>query len=213
MRRAAMVRAGAVRAGAVRAAVLILATVAPQVLGCGIFSPRDPRPGGGPGVLCVTPNTPDNVVSNILAHYASLGGVTCYSSMLDASFAFHPDAADSLDPAADTLYAHWTQAIESRVATELAANATFHMTVFDSTYATTVISPGPPRTELRFYAYHLIVRAPPPVAPDTLFQGRAEITFTQGSDAQWHITNWQDRRDSSGARTWGYLRRLYRVGF
>jgi len=195
----------------VRLAVLALAA-APGVFGCGIFSPRAPRPGGGAGVVCVTPNAPDNVVSNVLAHYASLQGVTCYASMLDGSFTFHPDAADSIDAGADTVYVHWTRDIESRVAGNLAANATFHLVVFDSAYANPVFSPGPPRSELRFYAYHLIIHAPQ-AAPDTLFQGRANITFTQGSDAQWRITSWQDQRDTSGARTWGYLRRLYRVGF
>ncbi len=207
-------RRAAVRwAGIFRAAIFALATLALQGLGCGIFTPRHERPGGGAGVPCVTPNSANDVVSNVLAHYASLAGATCYSSMLDASFSFHPDAADSIDALPDAVFANWTRDIESRVASELAAKATFHKTVFDSTYATTVTSPGPPRTELRFYAYHLIIRAPPPASPDTLFQGRADITFTQGSDAQWHITGWQDRRDSSGARTWGYLRRLYRVGF
>ena len=199
-------------AAVARMTVLALAALAPQMLGCGIFSPRDPRPGGGPGVVCVTPNSPGDVVSNVLAHYASLPGADCYSSMLDTSFTFHPDAADSIDAGQDTVYAHWTAGVESNVARLLARDATFHMTIFDSMYATTVTSPGPPRTELRFYAYHLIINAPK-ASPDTLFQGRADITFTQGSDAQWDITNWQDRRDGSGARTWGYLRRLYRVGF
>jgi len=203
------------RAVLARMAVLALATLEPQMLGCGIFSPRDPRPGGGPAVVCQTPNTPDDVVSNVLEHYASLPGADCYSSMLDTSFTFHPDAADSIDAATagqDTVYANWTAGVESNMDKFLARDATFHMTVFDSTYARTVTSPGPPRTELRFYAYHLIIHAPK-ASPDTLFQGRADITFTQGSDAQWDITGWQDRRDGSGERTWGYLRRLYRVGF
>jgi len=200
------------RAAAARMTVWALAALASQTLGCGIFSPRDPRPGGGQAVVCLTPNTPGDVVSNVIAQYASFPGHTCYSSMLGTSFTFHPDAADSIDAATagqDTVYANWRASVESSVDLLLARDATFHMTVFDSMYATTVTSPGPPRTELRFYAYHLIIHAPK-AAPDTLFQGHADITFTQGSDAQWHITNWQDRRDGSGARTWGYLRRLYR---
>ena len=198
-----------------RMTVLALTVLATQMLGCGIFSPRDPRPGGGPAVACLTANAPDDVVSNVVAQYASFPGHTCYSSMLDTSFTFHPDAGDSIDAATagqDTVYANWSASVESSVDLLLAREATFHMTVFDSMYATTVTSPGPPRTELRFYAYHLIIHAPKP-APDTLFQGHADITFTQRPDAQWTITGWQDRRDGSGARTWGYLRRLYRVGF
>ncbi|TMQ56986.1 MAG: hypothetical protein E6K76_11770 [Candidatus Eisenbacteria bacterium] len=196
------------RATAVRATVLALALMSPQMLACGLFKPRDVRPGGGAGVVCLTPNTPDDVVSNVLANYASSVGLDCYTAMLDTAFAFHPDDADSI-AAADTVYANWTRTVESNVASLLAGNATFHKTFFDSMYATTVISPGPPRTEVRYYAYHLIIHASQ-AAPDTLFSGRADLTIVQGSDAQWHIVNWQDRRDTSGARTWGYLRRLYR---
>jgi len=200
------------RVTAVQMTVLALAALAPQMHGCGIFSPRDPRPGGGQAIVCLTANTPDDVVSNVLAQYASFPGHECYSSMLDTSFTFHPDAADSIDAATagqGTVYANWTASVESNVDLLLAREATFHMTVFDSMYATTVISPGPPRTEVRYYAYHLIIHASQ-AAPDTLFSGRADLTIVQGSDAQWHIVNWQDRRDTSGARTWGYLRRLYR---
>ena len=179
--------------------------------GCGLFEPRDPRPGGGPGVSCATPNSPDNVVANVLNHYPELAGVTCYTDMLDASFAFHPDAADSNDALPDTVYANWNRDIEVRDATNIARNATFHVASFDSEYAARVIS-ADQRTQVRFYAYHLIIHASQ-VAPDTLFRGLADITFFQGGDAQWHITNWVDKRDGSGARTWGYLRRVYRVGF
>jgi hypothetical protein len=161
--------------------------------------------------VCLTPNAPNDVVSNVLGNYASLAGVTCYAAMLDTSFTFHPDAADSIDAGTDTVYAHWTRDIEIRVSGNLAADASSHLVAFDSTYANTVTSPGPPRTEVRFYAYHLNIHAAQ--SPDTLFQGRANITFTQGADAQWRITNWQDQRDVSGARTWGYLRRTYRNGF
>src|SRR6185503_21302674 len=78
-----------------QALLALLAFLLALVAGCGLFKPRDPRSGGGPGVNCATPNSPDNVVANILAHYAELAGTTCYSDMLDASFAFHPDATDS----------------------------------------------------------------------------------------------------------------------
>jgi len=132
--------------------------------------------------------------------------------MLDASFAFHPDATDSNEIApGDTSYVHWTRDIESRDARNVAADATTRLVSFDGEYASRVIS-ADQRTQIRFYNYHLILHASQ-VAPDTLFQGLADITFFQGDDAQWHITSWVDKRDGSGARTWGYLRRVYRVGF
>jgi hypothetical protein len=180
--------------------------------GCGLFEPRDPLPGGGPGSGCLTPNNPDNVVTNIVDQYAAIDGITCYTSMLDTAFTFHPDAADSIEALPDPVYANWNRAVESDVAAKLAADATFHFTAFDSQYAAPVIS-SDQRTQTRFYAYHLIVRGPivAQAGSDTLFKGLADITFFQGSDAQWHVTTWVDKRDASGSRTWGYLRRLYRI--
>lgn len=182
-----------------------------QATGCGLFKPRDPLPGGGPGSGCLTPNTPDNVISNIIDHYAAVNGITCYTSMLDPTFAFRPDVADSIEALPDTVFSNWNRNVESGVVSNLATDATFRVAVFDSQYAPTVISPDQ-RTQTRFYAYHLVVRASR-ASPDTLFRGLADITLFQGGDAQWHITGWVDKRDSSGSRTWGYLRRVYRVGF
>src|SRR6267378_3086565 len=104
-------------------------------VGCGLFKPRDPRPGGGPGVNCATPNSPDNVVANVANHYAELAGVSCYTDMLDTSFVFHPDAADSIEAGTDTVFAHWTHDVEARDAANVAGNAKFHVASFDSEYA------------------------------------------------------------------------------
>jgi hypothetical protein len=187
------------------------------IAGCGLFKPRDPLPGGGPSVSCLTPNTPDNVISNVVARYATVSGVTCYTQMIDTSFAFHPDPADSLLAGEPTPYANWNHDVEASVASELALDTKSPRVVsFDSLYAPTIIS-SDQRTQTRFYAYHLLIHAsraaPDSSSPDTLFSGRADITFYQGNDAQWHLTQWVDKRDASGLRTWGYLRRLYRVGF
>jgi len=191
--------------------VLAALTLIPLFLfGCSLFKARPIRPGGGAGVSCATPDTPEAVLANVIQHYAELAGVTCYTSMLDMGFAFHPDAADSIQALPDTVYANWNRDIETRVAGGLASDATFHVASFDSEYAARVIS-GDQRTQTRFYTYHLIIHASQ--VPDTLFKGRADITFFQGSDAQWHITNWIDKRDASGAPTWGFLRARYRTGF
>ena len=194
-----------------RAAAAGLSLALAGFLGCGLFEPRDPKVGGDPGVICLTPNTPSAVVANVTAHYASSPGLTCYTSMLDSAFAFHPDVADSIDSTPD-IFLNWNRDIESRVATNLARDATSRSVTFDSFYASPSTSPDG-RTQVQFWVYHLIVKAPQ-AAPDTLFRGFADITFFQGaSGGQWHITTWVDRRDTSGARTWGYLRSLYRVGF
>lgn len=192
-----------------------IATVAAAVClgglwGCGLFSPRDPRSGGGPGTICLTPTTPSAVVENVRVNYALPAGKTCYEQMLDIAFAFHPDVADSIEALPDTVYSNWNRDVEVATNSGLASNGTFRSVAFDSEYAAPSISPDQ-RTQVRFYAYHLIVKASVAV-PDTLFQGLADITFVQGASEEWHITNWVDRRDASGRKSWGYLRRLFRFG-
>ena len=114
-------------------------------------------------------------------------------------------------PPGDLVFVGWTKAVETRDARDIAAKTAFRIVSFDSEYAARVISTDQ-RTQVRFYAYHLIIHAPQ-ISSDTLYQGLADITFFQGGDAQWHITNWVDKRDGSGQRTWGYLRRINRIGF
>lgn len=177
--------------------------------GCGLFQTRTIKPGGGPGVPCATPNSPDDVVSNVVQNYARLSGLTCYTSMLDPVFLFHPDGSDSNEAPPGT-YLNWTRDVESRVSSTLAADDTFGVAVLDSEYAERVVVDT--RTQIRFYNYHLILHASR-TQPDTLFRGLSDITFHEGADLRWRITDWVDKRDGSGLRTWGYARGLYRVGF
>jgi ketosteroid isomerase-like protein len=195
---------GRAATGALVVSILIVAG------GCGLFKPRDPRPGGGAVVPCATPNSPNDVVTNILNHYADALGVGCYVDMLDDSFAFHPDLTDSSEAIQPNVFVNWNKSVEDQDARAIANKATSRTVVFDSLYANTIVSPDQ-RTVIRFYQYHLIVH--PAQSTDTLFQGRADITFFQGGNGQWHVTSWVDKRDGSGARTWGYLREINRVGF
>jgi len=178
--------------------------------GCGLFSPRDPLSGGGPGTVCLTPTTPAAVIANVQVNYALPAGRTCYEQMLDNTFVFHPDVADSIEALPDTVFAHWTRDVEIATNAGLASNGTFRSVAFDSEYAAPSISPDQ-RTQVRFYYYHLIIKASLAV-PDTLFQGLADLTLVQGFGEEWHITDWADHRDASGRRSWGYLRRLFRFG-
>jgi len=180
--------------------------------GCGMFSPRDPVSGGGPGAVCLTPTNALSVIQNVQANYGLEAGKTCYEQMLDPVFVFHPDAADSIDaiPANPNPYANWNRDVEVDSNSALALNATFRSVVFDHEYATASISPDG-RTQVRFYAYHLIVKASLVPPPDTLFQGLADITLVRGATEQWSITTWVDHRDGSGLKSWGYVRRYIRI--
>jgi hypothetical protein len=178
--------------------------------GCGLFDPRDPKPSTSPGTGCHGLTSPDSLIANVQEHYGSPPGLTCFSTVLDDGFLFHPDIQDSIDALPDSIYRTWNREIETRVATGLAADAAFCSTVFDSEYAARSVSTDQ-RTEVRFYAYHLRFRAKS--APDTTrYQGLADLTFHQESGI-WHLTTWVDKRDASGLATWGTLRRDYRTGF
>lgn len=188
------------------AALLLLLPLA----GCGLFEPRDPRPATDTGPRCRGLTAPDSLAINIEEQYGTLAGVTCFTSILDNSYLFHPDVQDSIDALPDSIYRNWNRTIESRVATNLAADAVYCAAVFDSQYAAPSVSPDL-RTEVRFYAYHVLLRTRS--APDTTrYQGLADLTFHQESGF-WHLTSWVDKRDASGLSTWGALRRTYRTGF
>jgi len=189
--------------------LLILGSVAASLLvaGCGLFKARNPEKPSGVS-NCPDRTVADNLSLTIRQSYGDSTGVTCYTSILDPAFAFHPDPNDSLeDP---TAYVDWNESIESRVASNLAFAALYCSTVLDSEYAPRDVSTDQ-KTQVRHYAYHLLFR--PKASPDTTrYQGRADITFQQGG-VLWTVTVWVDKRDASGYATWGQLRSLYRVGF
>lgn len=191
--------------------LLLLGSLGAALLlpGCGLFKTRNPQKPTATS-NCPARTTADNLVLTIRQSYGDSTAVTCYTSILDPAFEFHPDPADSLeDPT--PFSTPWTQSVESQVATNVATAALFCRAVLDSEYATRYVSLDS-KTQVRYYAYHLLFR--PKTSPDTTrYQGRADITFQQGADAFWTITVWVDKRDASGLPTWGRLRSLYRVGF
>jgi hypothetical protein len=196
--------------------VLILGTLCLGVgaLSCGLFEPRKPnRPPPLPsgcrsltgGSVAIIANIEDDSVG-----YGRLGGLSCYSSMLDPSFIFHADPQDSsADPAP---YIGWDQTVESRVNTSIASDQSFIEVLFLGEYANAIFPNSD--TEIRFRDYQVRIQSKKQLStPDTLrFAGLADLTFHRGIDGQWRITDWVDHRGASDS-TWGYLRRQYRVGF
>src|SRR5438046_1411767 len=117
-----------------RTILMAVIALTPLMLGCGLFKTREPLPGGGSGTPCPTPTSPDVTVSNVLERYGDIAGVPCYVSMLDGSFQFHADVSDSNEALPDSVFSNWTRDVEQRVTSNIAANATFRMAVFDSEY-------------------------------------------------------------------------------
>jgi len=196
-------------AGAGLAFALLAVTAA--LAGCGLFEPRDPETPTTPSTRCRTRSAADSVIAIVQENYGAASGVGCYASGLDVTFAFHPDPADSIDDPDPTIYVGWNKEVETRVTTNLAADAQFAQAVFDSEYAARDVS-NDQRTETRHYAYHVLFQSKT-LGTQTRFQGLADITLQQGPDALWTITTWVDKRDASSSPTWGRLRRNYRTGF
>lgn len=201
------------RRRAARAALLGLAAAAAAAVlaggGCGLFKPRSPETPVAPAAPCLSPTGPDNLVANILVHYGNQAGTSCYNSMVDTAFAFHPDPVDSATN--PTPYVDWNQTVETRVNSNIASDALFLTAVFDSSYQDPTITTSP-QTETRYYAYHVLFRSRSQ-ADTTRYQGRAEIKFAQGASTFWSIVDWRDHSDGSTLPTWGRLRADHRVGF
>ena len=189
-----------------RAAVVALALLA---VGCGLFEPREPLVPGTAGERCRNLTEPDSLIENILVHYGTPGGSACYNSMIDTSFAFHPDPADSaITP---LKFEGWNWDVEGRVARKVETDVAFLQVVFDSTYQSPTFTTSP-TTETHYFAYHILVQLSNQ-ADTTRYQGRLDIKFLQGAGSFYSIVEWWDRSDGSGYPTWSRLRADTRVGF
>jgi hypothetical protein len=183
----------------------IVAAACMAVGACGLFETRDPMkppPPGAGGCRPLTAGPTSAVIPNIEDSYGRDSTVTCYSSMIDTSFAFHPDPTDS-SLAPPGRYIAWNDSVEVRVNGNIATQQDFN-SVGLTDKGGEIISPDS-RTELRFYDY--LVRISFNLSPDTLrYTGVADITFHRGADGQWRITSWVDHRGVVNDSTWGLLR-------
>lgn len=192
---------------AVRRTIVVASCLAAGA--CGLFEPRDPAPLMPPPQGC-RPLTTGTlaVVLNTQEFYGRAAGLTCYSSMLDPSFMFHPDGQDSSQALPQTPFIAWTDSVESRVCGNIASLQDTIFSIMLTDKGGAVISPDQ-TTELRFYDYLIQLRFD--AAPDTIrFTGVADLTFHRGVDGQWRITDWVDHRGGASDSTWGLLRRDHR---
>src|SRR5262249_10867953 len=126
-----------------------------------------------------------------------------------STFLFHPDNQDSLET--PLLYVGWDENIEARATQYMVSHLDSVKVFIDGIYAPPTIIDNP-KTEIWYYQYHVFTWDN--AVPDTSrYQGLADITFMQTAGADWSITNWTDKRDASGFKTWGRLRGDNRVGF
>lgn len=182
----------------------VVAAVCLAIGACGLFKARNPTKPPPPvgGCRSLTSGPTLAVVPNIEDSYGRSSLATCYASLVDTSFAFHPDPTDSSVAQAGT-YDAWNDSVEVSVNGNL-ANLQDFMSVSLTDKGSAIISPDQ-ATELRFYDY--VVRISFSNAPETLrYTGVADITFHRGIDGQWRMTEWVDHRGAVNDSTWGRLR-------
>jgi len=175
---------------------------------CGLFKTRSPLkpPPGGSACRSLAGGPTGAVIPNTQDFYGRISGLTCYSSLLDTSFVFHPDPQDSSQVLPQTPYVGWNAVVEGDVNSKIANLQDFIEVRFPSEYTNPIISND---QETHFYDYQL--RLSYKSAPDTVrYSGRADITFHRGTDGQWRITDWADHRGAVSDSTWGLLRADHR---
>ena len=191
----------------------ILCGVATVLLGmtvsCGLFETRDPQEPDPPDQQCRPLTSTAAVILNVEDSYGQNSLRTCYASMIDTSFMFHPDAQDSLqnpDP-----FAGWIDQVEISHNSQVATLQTFLEVDFQEN-GDPIISPDQ-NTELRFFDYTVRVGGLEGNDPAIRrYTGTADITFRRGTDGQWRMINWADHRGTVSDSTWGLLRSNHRPG-
>ena len=189
---------------------VIVAALTLSSLSCGLFETRDPQEPEPSGPDCLPLTNSAAVTRNIETAYGRNTLLTCYGSLLDTAFLFHPDPQDSLQN--PILFVGWDEQVEASHNSQVAALQTFIEVEFPSEYQNAIISPDQ-NTETRFFEYLLRVRGLVPSDTTTArYTGRADITFRRGADGQWRIIDWADHRGSVSDSTWGLLRSNQRPG-
>jgi len=177
---------------------------------CGLFETRDPQEPEQPDQDCLPLTNTATVTRNIETAYGRNALVTCYSSLIDPAFLFHPDAQDSLQNPLP--FVGWNDQVEISHNSQVATLQTFIDVDFQREYQSAIISPDQ-TTEVRFYEY--LLRVGGLVPSDTTiarYTGLADITFRRGSDGQWKVVDWADHRGTVSDSTWGLLRSNHRTG-
>lgn len=188
----------------------LAAALAAGAVSCGLFETRDPAEPEPPSQDCFALTSTAAVALNVERSYGRTAFINCYTSVLDTSFVFHPDAQDSLQT--PERFAGWDDQVEASHSTQVGAQQTFLQVDFQREYQSPIISPDQ-GTEVRFYEYQ--VRVAGLVPSDTTvarYTGLADITFRRGTDGQWRIADWADHRGTVSDSTWGLLRSEQRPG-
>ncbi|GMQ81171.1 MAG: hypothetical protein BMS9Abin05_0602 [Rhodothermia bacterium] len=179
----------------------ILLALATSILftGCSLFSTRTPdEPLADAGTFS-QPDTPEQVIDNIIAAVREMNALN-YRRSLNDDLLFHPTATAE---ARESVFANWGRAQEDQYFTAAAAAAklnTGHGLVLND-QSFTIVSD----TQFLLDAtYVLTINHRRPDAPSEV-QGRLQWLIEQGSNGLWDLEEWTDQ-ELGGRTSWSDLK-------
>ncbi len=180
-------------------AILMILVIAPISMGCSLFSTRTPdNPLTDAGTFS-QPDTPEQVIDNIIAAIAELNTLN-YRRSLNEELAFHATASAD---ARETVFVNWGRAQEEQyfsAATAAASLNTGHGLVLNDR-SFTILSD----TEFVLDAtYILTINQRQPDIPSE-GQGRLHWVIEQGPGGLWDLTEWTDQELGSNS-SWSDLK-------
>lgn len=178
------------------------------VAGC-LFEPREPeKPGnGGTEIVWVPPITLGNALGNIKRALEAKQTINYGRAFSQAEFIHVLDQADEAELGQNE-FEDWSATQEEQRMAGILSSTTATLTVFwvpqDSIQES---------ADVRWYDdlnYRLSFRGP---AGTVEYSGIVDLYFEDDGTGQWYISRWEDRRDGSSNRTWGWLRARNAVEF
>ncbi|ACY47611.1 hypothetical protein [Rhodothermus marinus] len=173
------------------------------LLGCDLFTPREPEAPVAESGTFLQPDTPERVVENLQAAIAERNAGN-YVRSLAEDFAFVPTAsAQSRDPA---LWAGWNRAREEQYFTAMVAAVTPSATPQLQLSNQTASFESESRYVLEA-TYRLTVPHTRPDAP-TIVEGRLVWEIVQQPSGLWALSRWTDRQQGE-TPSWSDLKRAF----
>lgn len=178
------------------------------LLGGCIFDTREPKGGGnGEGVEWVSPETMGNALGN-MQRALEVKILTNYGRSFSEEELVMDLAEGDKQELGDNPFESWSAAQEeqrmSGILNSTEAELAITWTVTDS------LDEGESTRYYRDLQYLLTFEKPDSVAE---YSGEVDLWFEDDGAGLWYITQWIDKRDGSGLRTWGWLRASNKVEF
>jgi hypothetical protein len=181
------------------AGIVATVVVTSLMAGCALFDTRDPEPPIVVGGTYLQPDTPEQVVANLISAVGELNTLNYRRSFSD-EFVFQPTASAE---ASSPIWNGWGVTNEEQYFSALSAAGRFGS---NHRLLLTDESPTPVSDRLSIVDsnYELTINHNRPEIP-TSVEGQLRWEIEQGTDGLWRLAAWTDREVSS-ASSWSDLK-------